>query len=225
MKNKPKLSGWTLFHSNSSRSLFILTSSNENKQKWLLKRVWIWLNWCVHKRLLPLSCHLSMLMLWREASDILCLAFVILPRGRPPLRACWWASACVHHGCCRLQSLVFCCINSLLNYLLKSSKQNCFSHCGEGCVCVSVLYVCVWGGCNGKFSWCICCLPPPPHLHPPTSSPPPSLTFPFVSLSIHTSESQQEFFRMLDEKIEKVRRPEVGFVGEGCSEGGAGHLK
>lgn len=55
--------------------------------------------------------------------------------------------------------------------------------------------------------------------------PPPSLTFPFVSLSIHTSESQQEFFRMLDEKIEKVRRPEVGFVGEGCSEGGAGHLK
>lgn len=25
-------------------------------------------------------------------------------------------------------------------------------------------------------------------------------------LSIHTSESQQEFFRMLDEKIEKVRR-------------------
>lgn len=56
---------------------------------------------------------------------------------------------------------------------------------------------------------------------------PPSLTFPFVSvpLSIHTSESQQEFFRMLDEKIEKVRRPEVGFVGEGCSEGGAGHLK
>lgn len=56
---------------------------------------------------------------------------------------------------------------------------------------------------------------------------PPSLTFPFVSvsLSIHTSESQQEFFRMLDEKIEKVRRLEVGFVGEGCREGGAGHLK
>lgn len=26
------------------------------------------------------------------------------------------------------------------------------------------------------------------------------------SCSIHTSESQQEFFRMLDEKIEKVRR-------------------
>ncbi len=26
-----------------------------------------------------------------------------------------------------------------------------------------------------------------------------------LSLSIHTSESQQEFFRMLDEKIEKVR--------------------
>jgi len=26
-----------------------------------------------------------------------------------------------------------------------------------------------------------------------------------LSLSIHTSESQQEFFKMLDEKIEKVR--------------------
>lgn len=68
---------------------------------------------------------------------------------------------------------------------------------------------------------------PPPSSSSPSSNflSPPSLTFPFVSLSIHTSESQQEFFRMLDEKIEKVRRPEVGFVGEGCSEGGAGHLK
>lgn len=68
---------------------------------------------------------------------------------------------------------------------------------------------------------------PPPSSSSPSSNflPPLSLTFPFVSLSIHTSESQQEFFRMLDEKIEKVRRPEVGFVGEGCSEGGAGHLK
>lgn len=180
MKNKPRLSGWTLFHSNSSRSLFILTSSNENKQKWLLKRVWIWLNWCVYKRLLPLSCHLSMLMLWREASDILCLAFVILPRGRPPLRACWWASACVHHGCCRLESLVFCCINSLLNDLLKSSKQNCFSHCGEGCVCmraclcVRVCAVCVCGGVVMENSHDVfVASPSPPHLHPPTSSPPP----------------------------------------------------
>lgn len=208
MKNKPKLSGWTLFHSNSSRSLFILTSSNENKQKWLLKRVWIWLNWCVHKRLLPLSCHLSMLMLWREASDILCLAFVILPRGRPPLHACWWASACVHHGCCRLQSLVFCCINSLLNDLLKSSKQNCFSHCGEGCVCVSVLYVCV-GGVVMENSHDVFVASPLLLISILQLPLPPSLTFPFVSvsLSIHTSESQQEFFRMLDEKIEKVRRP------------------
>lgn len=70
---------------------------------------------------------------------------------------------------------------------------------------------------------------PPSYSSSPSSNflSPPSLTFPFVSvsLSIHTSESQQEFFRMLDEKIEKVRRLEVGFVGEGCSEGGAGHLK
>lgn len=37
----------------------------------------------------------------------------------------------------------------------------------------------------------------------PPSPPPPRRSLP---LSIHTSESQQEFFRMLDEKIEKVRR-------------------
>lgn len=52
---------------------------------------------------------------------------------------------------------------------------------------------------------------PPSYSSSPSSNflspPPPSLTFPFVSvsLSIHTSESQQEFFRMLDEKIEKGR--------------------
>uniref|UniRef100_A0A8C1J4N7 Uncharacterized protein n=1 Tax=Cyprinus carpio TaxID=7962 RepID=A0A8C1J4N7_CYPCA len=45
---------------------------------------------------------------------------------------------------------------------------------------------------------CICCLPSPT----PTNF----LSFSLSpSLSIHTSESQQEFFRMLDEKIEKGR--------------------
>uniref|UniRef100_A0A8B9KQ38 Uncharacterized protein n=1 Tax=Astyanax mexicanus TaxID=7994 RepID=A0A8B9KQ38_ASTMX len=86
----------------------------------------------------------------------------------------------------------------------------------------NVLFVCA---CNGKFSYLL--LPFSSHSLPslslsaslPLSSISLSLSLSLylllslsLSLSIHTSESQQEFFRMLDEKIEKVS--------EGRREGG-----